>query len=698
MDNANAKGSRRLNPFNCNTNEQQSLISALYDAPTLTNFRVKSSLEYLSSDYFSIPFVRINENSSVEELKDAILKCKHMFLALSNDSSGRKDRILDRLIQLRRILQDVKEFSDVSTKPSSCYFGSSPRFSELYLLSCSLSQVSLPCLPYRIMGPEGSRPSMHHTPFPGGHDFQSVSAIRHLGGTCEYCRLLIRGPAGKILRCRACGVMCHFDGCLNSLTRRCPGALLFPSTNTKHHMGCRRLRTESESGTHTNPKFHLTGVTLFDTRRRISFKHLEVSNLSFLSADLTLQSWTCAECLRSIDSTPSNTVLPGRLNTHNLGKTINEVIERGIGVLIGKAFEDILPKHNSMDYVSSHLSSKQLSLPTCLLKPISTGPAVVRSNQSTDNFKQYAAFASHSTSEPIQTWYDVCVMEAFRKVGRRVSSSLFIKTQNGQLAIDKQASELNVLENYAADTSCTMDSARLCYYSGYFYCSRCHWGDTYQIPAWMFVLGDYEPKPVCRTAYLWLNYAWSRHLFRVPVSWYYHEPLARQVCSIRTRIFRLQPYFNICSNAKLCSLDFEKYGLEWFLEQPYTFTMDLISQVLNGKLIVQLTNFLSKVNEHIEQCQVCETHIPSYCVVCNEGPTRPYHMKMAFCNRCNKSCHRSCLSVPLPISLKDTPFYVDVIRTYGLSELHFDWNEAEDEWIEVLYPSLCVLCKHCGLH
>ncbi|CAH8662953.1 unnamed protein product [Schistosoma haematobium] len=634
MDNADAKGSRRLNPFNCNTNEQQSLISALYDAPTLTNFRVKGFLEYLSSDYFSIPFARINENSSVEELKDAILKCKHMFLALSNESSGRKDRILDRLIQLRRILQDVKEFSDVSTKPSSCYFGSSPRFSELYLLSRSLSQVSLPCLPYRIMGPEGSRPSMHHTPFPGGHDFQSVSAMRHLGGTCEYCRHSIRGPVGKILRCQACGVMCHFDGCLNSLTRRCPGALLFPGTSTKHYMGCRRLRTESESGTHNNPKFHLTGVTLFDTRRRISFKHLEVSNLSFLSADLTLQSWTCAECLRSIDFTPSYTVLSGRLNTRNLGKTINEVIETGIGVLIGKAFQDILPRHNSIDHVTSYLSSQQLSLPTYLLKPISTGPSVVGSNQSTDNLKKYAAFASHSASEPIQTWYDAFVMEAFGKVSRRISSSLFIKTQNGRLTIDKQAS----------------------------------------------VIGEILTK------------------FQLGCLFWVIMNLNRQVCSIRTRIFRLQPYFNICSGAKLCSLDFEKYGLEWFLEQPYTFTMDLISQVLNGKLIVQLTNFLSKVNEHIEKCQVCETHIPSYCVVCNEGPTRPYHMKMAFCNRCNKSCHRSCLSVPLPICLKDTPFYVEIIRTYGLSELGFDWNEAEDEWIEVLYPSLCVLCKQCGLH
>ncbi|VDO85370.1 unnamed protein product [Schistosoma margrebowiei] len=388
------------------------------------------------------------------------------------------------------------EFSGVSTKPSSCYFGSSPRFPELYLLSRSLSQVSLPCLPYRIMGPEGSRPSIHHTPFPGGHDFQSVSAMRHLGGTCEYCRHLIRGPVGKILRCRACGVICHFDGCFNSLTRRCPGALLFPSTSTKHHMGCRRLRTESESGTHNNPKFHLTGVTLFDTRRRISFKHLEVSNLPFLSADLTLQSWTCAECLGSIDFTPSYTVLSGRLNTRNLGKTINEVIETGIGVLIGKAFQDILPKHNSIDHVTSYLSTQQLSLPTYLLKPFSTGPSLVGSNQSTDNLKQYVAFASHSASEPIQTWHDAFVIEAFGKVSRRISPSLFIKTQNGRLTIDKQASELNVLENYAADTACTMDSARLCYYSGYFYCSRCHWGDTHQIPAWMFVLGDYEPKPV----------------------------------------------------------------------------------------------------------------------------------------------------------------------------------------------------------
>ncbi|CAH8570914.1 unnamed protein product [Schistosoma turkestanicum] len=619
-----------------------------------------------------------------------------MFLALSNESSDGKARLLDRLIELRRILQDVKEFSDTSTKPSWCSFGSAPSiFPNRSLLSRNLFQVSLPSLP-RFISPEGSCSSINHTSLSGGHDFRRVSVVRYLGETCECCGHIIRRPAGKILCCRTCGVMCHFDGCLDSLTRRCPGALILPSTTTKHHLGCRRFRTESESGTHNKPKLHPVGVTLLDTRHRISFKHLEVSNLSFLAADLTLQSWTCAECLRPIYSTSSNSALSEHSNTYIPSKTTNKVLETGIGLLVGKAFEDILPKHNSMYHMMSQPNSRQFSLPTSLFKPISADPFVVESSQSTDNSNHYSVFPSRTTFEPIQTWYDARVMEAFRKVGSRISSSPFIKTQNGHLKIEKQTSDLNILENYAADTSCTMDAARLCYYSGYFYCSRCHWGDTYQIPSWMFVLGDYKPKPVCRTAYLWLNYAWSRHLFRVPLSWYYHEPLARQVFSIRTRIFRLQPYFSICSDAKSYTFDFEKCGLEWLLEQPYTFTMDLISQVLNGKLIVQLTNFLSKVDEHIEQCQVCETHIPRYCVVCNEGPTRPYHTKMAFCNQCKKSCHRSCLSVPLPVCLKDTPSHMNILKAYGLSESDFNYSEAHDEWIEVLYPSLCVLCKQCG--
>ncbi|CAH8643916.1 unnamed protein product [Heterobilharzia americana] len=329
---------QRVNPFDGSTHEHQSAISALYDASPVVECSEKGFLESLSSDYFSVPFIHVNENSSVEELEDAILKCKHMFLALPKESSGRKERLLDRLIELRRILQDVK-YSDKLFRI--------PDYSEQTMVTVSLSEFF--------------------------------------------------------------------------------------------------------------------------------FFELGVQNCLFV-----------------------------------------------------------------------------------------------------------------------------------------------------------------------------------------------------------------------------VEYAWSRHLFCVPISWYYHEPLARQVCSLRSRIFRLQPYFSVCSVARKFTLDIEKYGLEWFLEQPYTFTMDLISQVLNGKLLIQLTSLLSKVDEHVKQCQICETYVPSYCTVCNEGPVRPHYMKMTFCNRCNKTCHRSCLSIPLPIQLRDTTYYADIHQTYELSESDSDWDRIQDEWVEVLYPCLCVLCKRCG--
>ncbi|VDQ01949.1 unnamed protein product [Trichobilharzia regenti] len=500
----------------------------------------------MSNDYFSVPFIHINESSTVEDLEDAILKCKHMFLALSKESSEKKERLLDRLIELRRILQDVKTIS-----------------------------------------PEGSRSSLRHTPYPGGHDFQMVSAIRHLGRTCECCRRIVRRPTGKIFSCRTCHIICHFDGCLNSLVRRCPGALHLSNTVSGCHLGFRRLRTESESGAHKTSGLSPT-VNFPDLRHRISFKYLDVSNLSFISANLTSQSWTCAECSKPINFSPSDAVLPRRLNKSNYAKAINEVLERGIGALVGKAFEDLLPKSDNVDQMTPQISSQQPSLSAYLMKFVSRELFTADSNQLNDPLKHYAISASNVTFEPIQTWHDACVMQAFKKVSRPIPSSLLIDIQNGHLKFEKPSSVSNLLENSSSISPYTLDSAHLCYYSGYFYCSKCHWGDTFQIPACMFVMGDYKAKPIC------------------------------------------------------------------------------------------------------------ETHVPSYCTVCNEGPVRPHDLKMTFCNRCNKSCHRSCLSVSLPVDLKNTSSFAEIQKTYELLESDSDWDRIQDEWIEVLYPCLCVLCRQCG--
>ncbi|VEL19211.1 unnamed protein product [Protopolystoma xenopodis] len=40
------------------------------------------------------------------------------------------------------------------------------------------------------------------------------------------------------------------------------------------------------------------------------------------------------------------------------------------------------------------------------------------------------------------------------------------------------------------------DPAKLCYYSGLFYCSRCLWKDKRTIPSHVFLLNSREPKPV----------------------------------------------------------------------------------------------------------------------------------------------------------------------------------------------------------
>lgn len=42
----------------------------------------------------------------------------------------------------------------------------------------------------------------------------------------------------------------------------------------------------------------------------------------------------------------------------------------------------------------------------------------------------------------------------------------------------------------------------------------------------------------------------------------------------------------------------------WLIEQPFTYTMWIVEQVLDGSLIESVTKFLSRINKHVTTCVV----------------------------------------------------------------------------------------------
>ncbi|CAL8083780.1 unnamed protein product [Calicophoron daubneyi] len=703
----------RSNPFADDAPEadEDNAICAVYNASfshSRANEGCSRSLDFgepLLDDFFDEPLIGVDSNSSVEELEEAILRCKHMFLATPNDPTEKRRRLLERLIDLRRILHNLKESS--KNKDSVDGSNDSSLINPLDIASprgILGSQNSLPSTPSLIPSVCSLR---SRYPSAGGHTFSLISGVHCLGKRCEHCKQKIRGPSKKVFCCSLCHIACHTDVCFRGLSRRCPGATFFsvqvqlncpPTIHTKNlttisatgsvNTGYKSERRRADSAVFSLPLS--VPDDMLETAEKLScFRRLETTCLTYIGANLSAQSWSCFECHQPIEPAPNQTVLAEHSLLNSLFFAAGSVIEAGVSYLSRKATEPHTPIGQMTDVVTPQLSSQVLSLSDHLMQFLHADTSITVPGRSSAPHLQWAYSPAHAEIGPIQTWGDARVMDAINRICRKPGH--VPKLVNGEIKMDDPFADETAISDDSGPASHELNQARLCYYTGRYYCSKCHWGDSHIIPACLFCLGDSRPKPVCRSALLWLKFCWTRSLFRVPDGWYKYEPNARRACSLRLSLLRLKPYVDVCEQARKIKSEFEKEGCHWVFEQPYTFNMALADLVLNGKLVPRLSLCLKKMDDHVNSCQTCSTKVSELCCVCGLGPIRAYRPLCTFCARCQKVCHRQCLSAPLPTSVTDQSMTGCPMETANV-----DTAASQAEWVEILYPAIKTVCSVCA--
>ncbi|KAF7257757.1 hypothetical protein EG68_05182 [Paragonimus skrjabini miyazakii] len=696
----------RVNPFDHDADvidAQCNHICAVYNAPVdypWTAVAEDSSPDCpkfeqtILEDFFDEPLIHIDASSSPQEIRDAILRCKHMVLATSSERVFERQRLVDRLVELRRILHGLEDVSIYDTS------GSQVAYTERSLLHCesagSLSRgrtFSFQSLSSRIGQPNRSASPnpTSHIRNPGGHEFQWLLAIRCLGTMCEHCQQPMRNPSNWILHCSVCHIVCHPQNCLRGLTRRCPSAT---ADNPSQLHTLRTLNSFKHvihprtGGSVQNESGHRRvsdGNPLDLSSRLPLFRHLEVTHLAYIGANLSEQCWMCFECRRPLRPAPTRTVLAEPSIMTTLVSKASHVLDSGVSLLSRQAIQ--LKSEQLIPSWMPQLNSQVFSLSTHTEQLFSRMPTIKAPDHADLPNLQWA-YSSKSQHDlgPVQTWEDARVLEAISRIHRPRAQSHSLRQMTGD-SHRGFATPASAAQPQSSSTSASRDmkydSARLCYYTGHFYCTHCHWGtDSRLIPACVFILGDCQPKPVCRSALLWLKYAWDRHLFRVPEPWYRYEPRARRVYALRLRAFRLSPYWEGCEKIRIIKTELKP---QWLFEQPYTFTMGLLTHVLDGTLESRLRNWLQKVDEHLDTCNTCARWVPDHCVVCELGPIRPHHPNAALCRKCLRACHRSCLSDNFSTGLGD---HSSCFRQTDLEPLDACWTE-------VLYPALRTVCRGC---
>lgn len=310
-----------------------------------------------------------------------------------------------------------------------------------------------------------------------GHQFSSVYSIKHLGEFCESCGYFVRSTTLKIYLCQHCHIICHSIICLKKLTRRCPYLHFLAKTNDQinHDLSDKNRYNETNKSVFGSSKYDAIHY-----KYRLAFKSLNLTDLSFFTANLKDQHWVCSECHGFVD--PLFNLFNSYENKSTGFNFCNSYLKMGSELLISTIYDTELSK--SEDLSIPQLWFQVPSLAHYLNESKKCDVKHVNSDLRLSNVGSFISKDDHLG--PIQTWSDISVMQAINKM--RYCNRISVN----ELVDKPQTKFLSLLDietkNYG--------QARLCYYTGLFFCSKCHWGDKIQIPSCIFVLGDYKPKPV----------------------------------------------------------------------------------------------------------------------------------------------------------------------------------------------------------
>nr|XP_002749756.3 pleckstrin homology domain-containing family M member 3 isoform X2 [Callithrix jacchus] len=196
--------------------------------------------------------------------------------------------------------------------------------------------------------------------------------------------------------------------------------------------------------------------------------------------------------------------------------------------------------------------------------------------------------------------------------------------------------------------------AKVCNYSGWYYCSSCHVDDSFLIPARIVHNWDTSKYKVSKQAKEFLEYVYEEPLIDIQqenAMLYHHaEPLAA-VLRLRQRLKSLRAYLFSCRAAVAEDLRRRIFPREYLLQQIHLYSLADLQQVIEGKLAPFLGKVIKFATSHVYSCSLCSQK-GFICEICNNGEILyPFEdISTSRCESCGAVFHSECKekSVPCP--------------------------------------------------
>uniref|UniRef100_A0A914HTR6 Rubicon Homology domain-containing protein n=1 Tax=Globodera rostochiensis TaxID=31243 RepID=A0A914HTR6_GLORO len=163
--------------------------------------------------------------------------------------------------------------------------------------------------------------------------------------------------------------------------------------------------------------------------------------------------------------------------------------------------------------------------------------------------------------------------------------------------------------------------ARVCDYTGLFYCRRCHWNDEMVVPARIVRNWDFEKRPVCRATKQLLTTVTKRPLINLekenPTLFKFVQKLDKMQ-KMRNNIMLMKCYFVSCKVARKLRILQHLNRCQHFVENDAVYTIDDLLQLANGRLLVDIEAIVRIFTAHItEECEICRGNA-FFCELCSD--------------------------------------------------------------------------------
>lgn len=188
--------------------------------------------------------------------------------------------------------------------------------------------------------------------------------------------------------------------------------------------------------------------------------------------------------------------------------------------------------------------------------------------------------------------------------------------------------------------------AKVCCYSGWYYCQSCHQDNSFLIPARLLHNWDTSKHKVSKQAKEFLEFVYEEPLLDVqqlnPCLYEHCEALST-VLRLRQQLQSLRAYLFSCRATVAEDLRRRIFPREYLLQHIHLYSMADLQQVIDGKLAPFLAKVIKFASSHVFSCSLCREK-GFICELCQNGQViYPFQENATKrCDGCGAVFHTEC--------------------------------------------------------